>query len=308
MCAASEKVRLIASDVENLRLHYAYTLRHWLDRATAARAEDRQDVRRALLPHVGILSGRRDRHLRERRGLQLPGTISPRSPRASDHPRLHGRSGGALPQDRGRNRAREARARAPVHGQARRGKSQERDYGYNVSTFAPSRSGLGSDRLVRVDRLAKAVPGLACAGKRPVGNGDGVGQALRQRRAADRPACAEIRNDRHGALRRRRGPCWCCARLRSGNKRRPGATAPGLDVIGESALARLTLSLELLARLLALFRRELAVMIEVVAVEMLERERLFLGEGHAAVLVGVGCGEACSGRRRGAFRPSPCDS
>jgi len=30
---------LIASDVENLRLHYAYTLRHWLDRATKARKE-----------------------------------------------------------------------------------------------------------------------------------------------------------------------------------------------------------------------------------------------------------------------------
>ena len=39
MTAASEKVRLIASDVENLRLHYAYTLRHWLQRATARRAE-----------------------------------------------------------------------------------------------------------------------------------------------------------------------------------------------------------------------------------------------------------------------------
>src|SRR6187455_989359 len=37
MCAASEKVRLIASDVETLRLHYAYTLRHWLERATNAR-------------------------------------------------------------------------------------------------------------------------------------------------------------------------------------------------------------------------------------------------------------------------------
>jgi cyclopropane-fatty-acyl-phospholipid synthase len=34
---ASQKVRLIASDVENLRLHYAYTLLHWLDRATKAR-------------------------------------------------------------------------------------------------------------------------------------------------------------------------------------------------------------------------------------------------------------------------------
>jgi cyclopropane-fatty-acyl-phospholipid synthase len=37
MTAASEKVRLIASDVENLRLHYAYTLLHWLDRAASER-------------------------------------------------------------------------------------------------------------------------------------------------------------------------------------------------------------------------------------------------------------------------------
>ena len=39
MSAASEPARLIASDVESLRLHYAYTLRHWLERATAARPE-----------------------------------------------------------------------------------------------------------------------------------------------------------------------------------------------------------------------------------------------------------------------------
>ena len=39
MSAASGKARLIASDVEILRLHYAYTLRHWLKRATEARAE-----------------------------------------------------------------------------------------------------------------------------------------------------------------------------------------------------------------------------------------------------------------------------
>ena len=37
MCTASEKVKMIVSDVETLRLHYAYTLRHWLDRATKAR-------------------------------------------------------------------------------------------------------------------------------------------------------------------------------------------------------------------------------------------------------------------------------
>ena len=39
MTTASQKVRLIASDVENLRLHYAYTLHHWLDRATKARKQ-----------------------------------------------------------------------------------------------------------------------------------------------------------------------------------------------------------------------------------------------------------------------------
>jgi cyclopropane-fatty-acyl-phospholipid synthase len=39
MSAASERVRLIASDVENLRLHYALTLRHWLQRATKARRQ-----------------------------------------------------------------------------------------------------------------------------------------------------------------------------------------------------------------------------------------------------------------------------
>jgi cyclopropane-fatty-acyl-phospholipid synthase len=39
MSEASESARLISSDVENLRLHYGLTLRHWLDRATKARAK-----------------------------------------------------------------------------------------------------------------------------------------------------------------------------------------------------------------------------------------------------------------------------
>jgi cyclopropane-fatty-acyl-phospholipid synthase len=39
MCSASEKVKMIVSDVETLRLHYAYTLRHWLNRALNARAK-----------------------------------------------------------------------------------------------------------------------------------------------------------------------------------------------------------------------------------------------------------------------------
>ena len=37
LSAASEKARLITSDVETLRLHYAYTLREWLGRTRAAR-------------------------------------------------------------------------------------------------------------------------------------------------------------------------------------------------------------------------------------------------------------------------------
>lgn len=39
MSTASQKVRLIASDIETLRLHYAYTLRHWLTRTRAHKAE-----------------------------------------------------------------------------------------------------------------------------------------------------------------------------------------------------------------------------------------------------------------------------
>ena len=39
MCGASEKERLIVSDVETLRLHYAYTLRHWLQRVCENRAK-----------------------------------------------------------------------------------------------------------------------------------------------------------------------------------------------------------------------------------------------------------------------------
>jgi cyclopropane-fatty-acyl-phospholipid synthase len=39
MASASENAHLIASDVENLRLHYALTLRHWLDRATKAKKQ-----------------------------------------------------------------------------------------------------------------------------------------------------------------------------------------------------------------------------------------------------------------------------
>jgi len=37
MSAATEKLRLITTDIETLRLHYAYTLRHWLERTRKAK-------------------------------------------------------------------------------------------------------------------------------------------------------------------------------------------------------------------------------------------------------------------------------
>jgi cyclopropane-fatty-acyl-phospholipid synthase len=39
IAAASEKSRMMTSDVEMLRLHYGLTLRHWLKRTQAARAQ-----------------------------------------------------------------------------------------------------------------------------------------------------------------------------------------------------------------------------------------------------------------------------
>ena len=96
MSEASQKARLIASDVETLRLHYAYTLREWTKRTQAAKAADRRAVRRALLPAVGILSRRVGDAVRDRVGVQLPGAIYPRPPRAADHARLYGRGRGAV--------------------------------------------------------------------------------------------------------------------------------------------------------------------------------------------------------------------
>ena len=39
MGSSSEKARMIVADVETLRLHYAYTLRHWIKRCAARKAE-----------------------------------------------------------------------------------------------------------------------------------------------------------------------------------------------------------------------------------------------------------------------------
>ena len=84
--ASTEKMRFIISDFEILRLHYAYTLDHWLQADAGGAGQDRRAVRRALLPDVGILSRRRGGGVRERVDVQLPGAICPRPPRRCRSP------------------------------------------------------------------------------------------------------------------------------------------------------------------------------------------------------------------------------
>ena len=54
---AIERAGLYVTDLEILRLHYAETLRAWRDRFMANRERGGADLRRAVLPHVGVLSG-----------------------------------------------------------------------------------------------------------------------------------------------------------------------------------------------------------------------------------------------------------
>ena len=97
MGESSQKVRMIVSDVEILRLHYAYTLREWLRRTIAAKDKivALYDERFFRMWEVYLV--RRDRDVREWRRLHLPGAICPRPPRASADARLYGRGRGALP-------------------------------------------------------------------------------------------------------------------------------------------------------------------------------------------------------------------
>jgi cyclopropane-fatty-acyl-phospholipid synthase len=68
MTAASERWRLIASDVENLRLYYAYTLRHWLDRPRPSGARPRRCTTPAFSP-CGSSTRQVHRNVRKRRRL-----------------------------------------------------------------------------------------------------------------------------------------------------------------------------------------------------------------------------------------------
>lgn len=84
MCTASETVRLMVSDVEMLRLHYAYTLREWLRRCYAHRAEieamyDARFFRMwefylagsALMFEVGAACNFQLQYIRDRRALPI---------------------------------------------------------------------------------------------------------------------------------------------------------------------------------------------------------------------------------------------
>ena len=64
-------------DVENLRLHYAQTLRHWLDRFEAVGRDGGRDVRPAVRADLAALFGRLVRGVHCRRAATVPGGFRP---------------------------------------------------------------------------------------------------------------------------------------------------------------------------------------------------------------------------------------
>ena len=71
--------RLTILDAENLRLHYARTLQHWLARFEAARRRGDGDVRRRVRARVAVVSGGIDRELRHGLAAVVPGDVRPRA-------------------------------------------------------------------------------------------------------------------------------------------------------------------------------------------------------------------------------------
>lgn len=77
--AASERTRMIVADVETLRLHYAYTPRHWYRRVANNRAEITRlyDERFLHFTYVAVLSGIDDHRVRIWRHGELPNIVYP---------------------------------------------------------------------------------------------------------------------------------------------------------------------------------------------------------------------------------------
>ena len=57
--AATERCGLWCDDMEVLRLHYRYTVKHWREQLRQKQSPSGGDLRRAILSNVGILSRRR---------------------------------------------------------------------------------------------------------------------------------------------------------------------------------------------------------------------------------------------------------
>ncbi len=88
--AATERNALWVADMEVLRLHYYYTLRHWRDPLRRQPRQGRGNRRRAVLPHVGILSRRGGGRLPQRFQHGLPASPVDQDRRRADRARRSG--------------------------------------------------------------------------------------------------------------------------------------------------------------------------------------------------------------------------
>ena len=86
-----EQHSLWVTDLEFLRVHYAKTLHHWWRALRGQPRQDRGHVRRALLPHVGVLPDQRGGHVPHRQPDGLPHAARPPARRGADRARLHHR-------------------------------------------------------------------------------------------------------------------------------------------------------------------------------------------------------------------------
>ena len=112
--AATERCGLWCDDMEVLRLHYRYTVKHWRERFAKKPRPGRGDVRRAVLPDVGILSRRRRTRVPSRLAYGIPIAAFDPTRFSPDHARFHGRRrAGGLREEGWLNDAAPANARCP---------------------------------------------------------------------------------------------------------------------------------------------------------------------------------------------------
>ena len=88
--AATERCGLWCDDMEVLRLHYHYTVRHWRERFAKNRLGPRRSAMK-ILPDVGILSRCRRTRIPSRLAHGVSITAFNQARRRADHTRFHGR-------------------------------------------------------------------------------------------------------------------------------------------------------------------------------------------------------------------------